>query len=336
MSNQELKLLSFSELAPVQTEWLFPPYIPANRVSIIFGDPGVGKSTFGLYLAAMASLGNFYLSEEEQTTGNTAADAPTVLILTAEDHYCDTVLPRLIANNAALDRIKTIDTATNLTSLTDECLEHAIKQSGCKLLIIDPLQSYLGAGVDMHRANEVRPVMAHLSGLAEKYACTIILISHLNKSNTSKAIYRCLGSIDVIAASRSALLIGELPSDPDMRVMVQIKSSLAKKGSSLAFLISDNGKVTLIPYHNVTANELLYDETVAFNKTVFAKQFLSSILRAGPLFQQEIAALAAAEGIKDKTLRKAKKELDIASIRDNNHWKWELPDSMHSNNNESN
>lgn len=160
-------------MADVETkkvEFLWYPYIPYGKLTIIQGDPGEGKTTAVLQIAALLTKGE-KLPEDDQER-----EPVNVIYQTAEDGLADTVKPRLEAAGADCSRVLVIDESEQGLSMSDLRIEEAIKQTGAKLVILDPIQAYLGSGVDMHRANEIRPVMKHLGDIAEKYNCAIILI----------------------------------------------------------------------------------------------------------------------------------------------------------------
>ena len=167
-------------MADVETkkvEFLWYPYIPYGKLTIIQGDPGEGKTTAVLQIAALLTKGE-KLPEDDQER-----EPVNVIYQTAEDGLADTVKPRLEAAGADCSRVLVIDESEQGLSMSDLRIEEAIKQTGAKLVILDPIQAYLGSGVDMHRANEIRPVMKHLGDIAEKYNCAIILIGHMNKAS---------------------------------------------------------------------------------------------------------------------------------------------------------
>ena len=228
-NNTELRLIKMSDVEPTKVEWLWYPYIPYGKITIIQGDPGEGKTTLILNLAALLSKGEKLPESEEKS------DPINIIYQTAEDGLSDTVKPRLIAAKADDERITVIDESKLELSLTDERLEQAIIETKAKLVILDPLQAYIGANVDMHRANEIRPVMKHLAEVAQRQQCAVVLIGHLNKAMGMKSSYRGLGSIDIPASARSVLLVGRIKDNPTVRVMAQIKSSLAPEGEPIAF-----------------------------------------------------------------------------------------------------
>ena len=175
---------------------------------------------------------------------------------TAEDGLADTVKPRLEAADADCEKIMVIDESEKSLSMVDERLEQAIIQTNARLLILDPIQAYLGGGMDMNRANEARDMTKKLGLLAEKHKCAIILIGHMNKAAGNKAAYRGMGSIDFFAVARSVLLVGRIEGQENTRAVVQIKNNLAAFGHSKAFELTEEGFHWLGDYE-ITADELL-------------------------------------------------------------------------------
>lgn len=197
----ELKMIRMSEVQSQEIEWLWYPFIPYGKLTIIQGDPGDGKTTMVLNLAAKLSKGEA-LDENMKVT-----EPVNVIYQTAEDGLADTVKPRLELAGADCERIIVIDESDKSLSMVDERLEEAIVRTGARLLILDPIQAYLGGGMDMNRANEARDMTKKLGALAEKTKCAIILIGHMNKASGNKAAYRGMGSIDFFAVARSVLLL---------------------------------------------------------------------------------------------------------------------------------
>ena len=227
--NTPLKLISMSEINAEEVQWLWYPYIPLGKLTILQGDPGEGKTSFILAVIAALTRGE-PLPECEQ-----AAEPMNVIYQTAEDGLADTIKPRLESAGADCTRVLVIDESKRELTLCDARLEEAIRRTGAKLIVLDPLQAYLGSDVDMHRANEVRPVLKRLSMMAERTQCAVILIGHMNKAQGLKSGYRGLGSIDFRASARSVLIVGRLKSGDTLRIVAQDKNSLAPEGSSIAF-----------------------------------------------------------------------------------------------------
>lgn len=190
-------------------------------------------------------------------------------------------------------------------------------------MILDPIQAYLGADVDMHRANEIRPVMKRLGDLAEKYHCAIVLIGHMNKASGSKSTYRGLGSIDFQATARSVLIVGRVKEDPTLRVIAHDKSSLAPEGQSIAFRLDRDNGFSWEGSCDISVDELLSGDTKG-SKTREAKTFLREMLADGQKTSTEIEKAAGECGIKKKTLWNAKQELNVDAVKIGNKWYWTL------------
>lgn len=222
----ELKIISMDEVAVEEVEWLWYPYIPYGKLTIIHGDGGEGKTTLILRLAALLSRG------EKLPCDDTAREPIKIIYQTAEDGLGDTIKPRLLAGDADCSQIKVIDESEAALTMLDERVEKAIAETGARVIILDPMQAYIGAKVDMNRANEVRNILSQLGRIAEKYRCAIILVGHLNKAQGNKSNYRGLGSIDFQATARSVLVVGRVKDKPEVRVAAHQKSSLAPEGKS--------------------------------------------------------------------------------------------------------
>ena len=236
-----------------------------------------------------------------------------------------TVTPLNIVGAAWADcsRVLVIDDQDQPLTMVDARLEEAIIQTKARLVVLDPIQGFLGAGVDMHRANEIRPLMKRISVLAEKYQCAIILIGHMNKNSNGKSSYRGLGSIDFQAAARSVLIVGRVKDEPEIRVICHVKSSLAPEGDAIAFRLDKEKGFHWIGKYDISADDLLSGDGRG-QKIRSAKDFLKEILANGSMEQAKIAEEAEERGIKKKTLWNAKKELQIDSVKIGNKWFWML------------
>ncbi len=238
------------------------------------------------------------------------AEVPVnVIYQTAEDGFGDTIKPRLLAAGADCSKVLVIDDTDQPLTMADIRLEEAIadkSKNGC----LDPIQGFLGAEVDMHRANEIRPLMKRIAVLAEKYHCAIILIGHMNKNSNGKSSYRGLGSIDFQAAARSVLIVGRIKEEPETRVVCHTKSSLAPEGKSIAFRLDKDNGFEWIGEYDISADELLNGDGKG-QKSRKAKEFLLEIMADGGMSQKKILEEAAKRGIKGKTLRNAKWNLKL-------------------------
>ena len=314
----ELKMIKMSEVQSQEIEWLWYPFIPYGKLTIVQGDPGDGKTTLILNIAAKLSKGEGLDNDMKLT------EPMNIIYQTAEDGLADTVKPRLEKAGAYCERIVVIDENDKSLSMADERLEEAIIQTGARMLILDPIQAYLGGGMDMNRANEARDMTKRLGALAEKYKCAIILIGHMNKASGNKAAYRGMGSIDFFAVARSVLLVGRVEGEPNIRAVVQIKNNLAQFGHPKAFELMESGFKWLGDYE-ITADEVLGGIAPKANKLELAKQMLRELAETSNAVQSnEIFDMAEEQGISKRTLENAKKELGIRARKINNSWYWEL------------
>ena len=247
-----------------------------------------------------------------------------VIYQSAEDGLADTVKPRLELAGADCERILVIDEKEKSLSMVDERLEKAIVQTRARMLILDPIQAYLGGGMDMNRANEARDMTKKLGALAEKYQCAIVLIGHMNKAAGNKAAYQGMGSIDFFAVARSVLLVGRVEGEENIRAVVQIKNNLAAFGHPKAFALSEGGFGWLGDYE-ITADEVLGGIAPKANKMEQAKHMLRELaLTSNAVLSNEIFDMADEQGISKRTLENAKKELGIRAKKINSSWYWEL------------
>lgn len=314
----ELKMINMADVMASQVNWLWYPFIPYGKLTIIQGDPGDGKSTLILNIAARLSKGEGL--DEEMTP----MEPMNVIYQTAEDGLADTVKPRLEHAGADCSRISIIDESEKSVSMVDERLEAAIVRQKVKLLILDPIQAYLGGGTDMNRANEARDMTKKLGALAEKTGCAIVLIGHMNKAGGNKAAYRGMGSIDFFAVARSVILVGRIEGQDNMRAVIQIKNNLAAFGHSKAFELCNEG-FRWIGDYEITADEVLGGIAPKGNKLEQAKQLLRDLSNENEmLLSADIIELAKQAGLSKRTMETAKSELGINAKKVNNSWYWNL------------
>ena len=304
---ETVKIIRMSDVELTPVDWLWKPYLPFGKLSVLQGNPGEGKTYFAMHLAAACTNGKLLPNMERIEPFN-------VIYQTAEDGLGDTVKPRLIEAGADLDRVLVIDDSDVQLTLSDERIEKAIIENNARLVIIDPIQAYLGADVDMNRANEVRPIFMRLGQVAQRTGCAILLIGHLNKAAGMQSLQRGLGSIDIAAAVRSVLFIGKLKHDPTMRILTHEKSSLAPPGASLAFSLGDEGGFRWVGEYDITADEMLSGiEPQRETKTQQAKDLICTLLAGGKqVLSEDIDKAALERGIPGRTVRDAKRELGDA------------------------
>lgn len=326
--NVELKLIHMEDVVSKEVEWLWYPYIPYGKITIIEGDPGEGKTTLVLKLAAALSRGLPLPCDDDKEY-----EPIHIIYQTAEDGIEDTIKPRLEKAGADCSMIRVIDETDKELSMTDDRLEQAIIETGARLIILDPIQAYIGATVDMHRANEIRPVLKHLGIIAEKHNCAIILIGHMNKASGSKSTYRGLGSIDIQATARSVLLVARLRNKPNIRIMAHDKSSLAPAGDAIGFEMTEDNGMVCIGSYDITIDELLSgNEGRGKKKLDIAENFIKEYFGTNKVIpSNEIMMEAAKRSIKRNTLLSAKKKLGITSGKEKAkdgtiYWTWLMPE----------
>ena len=248
---------------------------------------------------------------------------------TPEDGLGDTVKPRLIEAGADENRILNIVEDNKSLSLLDERIEKAIVQTGARLMILDPMQGYLGDKIDMNRANEIRTVLKNVAAVAERTGCAIVLVGHLNKASGMSSAYRGLGSIDFRAAARSVLLVGRLRKEPSVRVIVHDKSSLAPEGKSMAFnLGNDAGFYWIDGYEDISSEDILSGFGItAETKTAQAEELIRSALAGGNEIPcDEIFRTAERKQISRRTVNEAKKNIpEIVTKKVGAKWMWSIP-----------
>ena len=297
-------LIRISDITPKEVSWLWQPYIPQGKITLLRGDGGQGKTTFCLtLLAAIISRGGSLPCSDGNDKLNVAAG--NVSFISAEDDLADTIAPRLINAGADINKIYSyLDFGDENLTFSSELFEELVAQSQPALIIVDPIQAFFGA-VDMNRANHVRPIMAKLRTLAEKYNCAILLVEHLTKSNRRQAFHRGLGSMDITSAARSVLMLGNDPNNPEERGLYQIKNNLCRLGDIVGFAIDDKGirwklDTYLTPdiIESRPSRKSGRQDASALEE---AEDFLLSALRGGRQLCADVEAEALSYGISKRT-----------------------------------
>ncbi|MCH7792473.1 MAG: bifunctional DNA primase/polymerase [Planctomycetes bacterium] len=324
----------FSDIQPQELRWLWPGRIPAGKMTLIVGDPGLGKSLFTLDVAARVSTG------AEWPDGSGAAEKGGVILVGAEDDPADTIRPRLDAAGASSANILTLDGRRGVNgivpwSLEDlDVLEDAVDRvEDCRLIVIDPISAYF-AGTDTHNNASVRGVLAPVAALALRRGVAILLVSHLNKSNEQRAIHRSSGSVALPAAARAVFVVAQDPGDADLRLLLPLKSNLAREEPGLGFRIekTEGANVPRIRWCGPTdrvADEVLSWRPVSEDRSRLdeAVEWLEELLAEGPVGAKEIEARAKAARIARRTLDRAKAKLKIQCRTDGFQGPslWQLP-----------
>jgi len=324
---------SLADVGPQVVTWLWPGRIPRGAVTILDGDPDLGKSTVTLDIAARVTTGR---PMPDGTGGGEPAD---VIVVSYEDHLAATIRPRLDAAGADVSRVHALSIATehgpDMPSLPDDLalLDETIRATGAVLVIVDPLMAALGGSVDSHRDQDVRRVLAPLARIAETSAAAALTVRHLRKSGGASPLYAGGGSIGIIGAARSALLVAADPQDPERRVLARSKCNLAAPVPSLGYRLVPAESTVAVEWLGAvghTAGALIeaagHGAEERTERTE-AEQWLLDALRDAPRPVKDVRREARAEGIADRTLRRAKTSIGVESIKAGlrEGWSWMLP-----------
>ena len=319
----QLKLYSSVTETPV--DWLWYPYIPFGKITLIQGDPGCGKSTLMMSIISAVSNGSF------APDGRKLKQPMHVIYQCSEDGLSDTIKPRLIAAGADCANVAFLDEEINWVTLNDDSVRRAIADFNAKLLVIDPIQAYLGEA-DIASASGMRKVLRQLSLWAAMYDCAVVLIGHLNKKQSSKELYRSLGSIDLVAAARSVIQVEHMEDDA-ISVVHHVESSLSPKGRDLFFSIDSSRKLEWLDIDpdKYPSTDVSYEVQEKMTKQARAADILRVMLADGPVAVSEIRTLFMKENISERTIMSTKKQMGIKSIKRDGAWYWQLPKASQNN-----
>jgi hypothetical protein len=312
-----------SQVVPRSLEWLWPGHLALGKLAILDGDPGLGKSLLALDFCARLSTGRPW------PDGTPSPSPAACLVLNGEDGEDDTVLPRLQTLGADLDRVfvwhRQLAAPLSLPSQA-ELLGEALDFTRARLLVIDPIMAFLDANVLSASDQSIRRALFPLYCLAEKHSCVPLMVRHLNKTNLRRALYRGGGSIGLAGACRSAWLVGADPHQSDRRVLAQVKNNLAGPQPSLAYTVCAEGTsaptLSWLGPCPWSADQLV-GPAPASTPTAHpregargrAREFLLDFLAGGGRTAREVWTAAQQQGLAERTLNRAKTELEIRSVR---------------------
>lgn len=315
----QLKL--YSSITETAVDWLWYPYIPFGKITMIQGDPGCGKST--LMMSIISAVSNGSVAPD----GRKLKKPMHVIYQCSEDGLSDTIKPRLTAAGADCANVAFLDEEINWVTLNDDSVRRAIADFNAKLLVIDPIQAYLGEA-DIASASGMRKVLRQLSLWAAMYDCAVVLIGHLNKKQNSKELYRSLGSIDLVATARSVIQVERLQDDT-ISVIHHVKSSLSPKGRDLFFSIDASRKLEWLDIDpgKYSDNDVAFEVQEKMTKQSRAADILRVMLAEGPVAVSEIHTQFKRENISERTIMNTKKMMGIRSIKKDGAWYWQIPKS---------
>jgi hypothetical protein len=329
-----------SSVKAEKVNWLWKPYLPIGKITLLDGWPGIGKSWLTCKLAAIVTRGGGFPNGQAFEPGN-------VLMFSAEDGLDDTLRPRLDACGADVDKVIALNflDKDGLAVFDQKGLirfEATIIEYQPLLVIVDPLFAFTGSAVDIHRANECREVSRVLAAIAARQRCNMLCVRHLGKSGGNGSPMKAgLGSIDWLAAARVGLLAGCDPDDESKRALTSYKNNLAPLGASLGYRITfdpdtDVGSFEWIGISDLTAERILapahHEDQDEVLERVDAEDFLRSLLANGRQESAEVEKGRRAAGIPERAFKKAKAALRIKPYKEGGEfggkgakWYWELP-----------
>ena len=325
---EPLPMICMSDVAPEDVNWLWDPFIARGNLTMLDGDPGLGKSHVTLAIAAALSLGKLLPAQSIATRG-------TTLLVSCEDSLGCSVKPRLIKMSANCDHIFAYPELFTLDLEGQLKLRKTVEQERPDLIIIDPIFAYMGAGVDTNSANKVRAILAPLAKLAEEFQCAIVCVRHLSKGTTGQSLmHRGMGSIDFSAAARSTLTVVLHPENENERIIVHSKTNIGPKGPSIEFSfegdafrwigISEFRESDFVDQTNTHSHQKT-------RKGSEAEAFLKEILEPGPQRSTLVYDMADEAEISRSSLNRAKERLGVVSTKgrgEDSGWTWSLPRSQ--------
>lgn len=325
-------LTRFTDIQRTKLEWIWPGRIPTGKISVIAGEPGLGKSLVTIAIASTIT------NEAKWPDCGEYAPFGSVVLLSAEDDDSDTVKPRLMAAQADESKVLSLasvfDVDGSIRHFSLDCDVPRLAETldavpDCRLLVIDPITAFMG-NIDSHNQADVRKVLHQLSELAQKRQMAVLYVSHLNKGKGTP-MSRVAGSGAYVAAARSAMLVGRDPADPSRSVVVSLKQNLAIKPKGVAYEIRETGAgmpvIHWVPGEvDIAPEELLSVDSGGSRHRDEVIDWLREKLKDGPKQALEMQQLANFAGYSISTLNRAKEELGVKSRRDGKSWVWALRD----------
>lgn len=303
-----MKLRPVNELTPKVVEWLWPGFLVVGNIVILDGDPGLGKSLLTIDLASRLTSGRPW-------PDGAASPGPAPVLFLCDEDGDHIVVPRLKNAGADLSRVYLWPRVTDggLPRLPSEIarVEEIVKDTGAKLIVIDPIMAFLDKSVDVNTDANVRRALRPLMNLAETHGCAILLVRHLNKDDGPQSLYRGGGSIAFVAACRTAWLVGRDPRNRDRYVLSQPKNNYAPIPASLAYALpADGPRVEWHGQSHWSADDVTVRRRPRRRRDL-AAAFVRSILADGPRNAREIWDEAVRQGFSERTMRRARKDVKI-------------------------
>lgn len=316
--------IDLSTVTAREIDWLMEPLIPYGMITIMEGDPGVGKSYLAMHIASQVSVGGSLPGAKKVRRGR-------VLYLSAEDDLAYTIRPRIDAMGGDPKRIRV---QADYLSLDEDGLQELfdeVRRKPPSLIIMDPLFAYVPSSQDMYRPNVIRSLLSQLRDIAEYADTAVVVVRHLTKAKRDKAIYQGGGSMDVIGAARSAFLVAEHPDDPEQKIVAHVKHNIAPRGTSWVYELVQEVPEGVPVLKWIGPSQLTIDDLMGSDagdrETALdtAIDFLREQLKEGPKPVSEIEAQAERRNISKRTIDRARKEIGIVAKKSKNGWVLSLP-----------
>jgi len=309
-----------------RVEWLCAGRIALGRLTLLDGDPGLGKSTVALDIGGRLTTGRPMPGE------SAARDPAGVVLIAPEDGLGDTIRPRFEAAGGDSTRVVAF---RRLVTLPDdiEAIESACARVGAKLIVVDPLMAALGRATDSHRDQDCRRALGPLALLAERIGAAVLVIRHLNKSESTDPMRRGGGSVGILGAARAALLLARDPDGgEDDRVLACYKSNLGRPPAALKLrMVGADGAVRVEwrGSSRLEAGDLLAPKDARGGSLAEAAEWLTEQLSDGPRLAKDLAGDAARDGVAWRTLKRARADMPITVRKQigTGQWEWQLSKS---------
>ena len=311
---------------PIQkTSWLWKPFIPYGKLTVLQGDPGEGKTSLILKIAAMVTQGQQPPTlKNGQLLDIKSIEPANVFYASTEEEIADSALPRFIRNGGDVNRFAYSAESAVHMNLTEEDIRSVVESTKAKLIIIDPLQAFLPQNISLTNITKLRPIFTALSNVAMETGAAIVLLGHMNKNEGAKDIHRGLGSADISASVRSIFTVEKDKNDRGLRLIHSVKSNFDESDfTEIGMRLDDNNSLYFIDLQEDGADDI--DEISPIDA---AKEYLIDLLSSGSVASSQIDELLEEHGISKRTANRAKKELGIKSVQCGGQWYWELSEQL--------
>lgn len=322
--NENETFRTLDDIDAKEVDWLWKPLIPYEKTTILEGDPELGKSYLCMHIAALVTTGGRLPDGSRVAKGN-------ALYISSEDDAADTIRPRMEQMGADLKRVRVLDDFLVFDEKGQQRLRDELEKYTPDLVVIDTLYSFLSDKVDLGKPTSIRAGLHQLDKLFKEYGPAVITIRHWTKGGKGKAIYRGVGSIDVIGVARTALAVAKHPENENFRILAQVKNNIGAKQQSFVYeIVPQDDGLPIIEWRGTThysADDLERQGQDDQSEETRAVDFLREVLAEGPLPSAELFMRAANADVSRPTLNRAKRAAGAKSVKKGKTWIWKLDPS---------